>query len=457
MNRKLVIAVLAIGSLIGVYFSAVWLFETLLLPPAQSARADPEHLRIGEAFLDDLDAGRFEDALKRGTPELQEALAQGKLKEIWEALPIQLGSRQSRSPLRGETVSGTPVVTSTLTFGLVALDARIAVGPDGRIGGFRLVPSKGGAPPAAPAPVSSERFSEAEFPVGEGDAALGGTLTLPRGEGPFPAVVLVHGSGPHDRDETIGPNHPFRDIAHALGERGVAVLRYDKRSKAHPQAFASGDFTVDDETVDDAVRAVSLLRAAPRIDPQRVFLAGHSLGAMMAPRIAQRAPDLAGLILLAAPARPLHDIVVEQVRYLAELDGEVGSHEQAEIDAMAVKASAVASLSGDVPAADTLLGLPARYWIDLRDYDPVAVAATLTQPILLVQGGRDYQVSVDGDFARWHAAFDGDARVQFALHPALNHLMIAGEGPSGPAEYATAGRVDEAVIDDIATFVGGGP
>ncbi|HRN60020.1 MAG TPA: hypothetical protein PLI44_07260, partial [Chiayiivirga sp.] len=137
MNRKLVIAVLAIGSLIGVYFSAVWLFETLLLPPAQSALADPEHLRIGEAFLDDLDAGRFEDALARGTPELQEALAGGKLKEVWEALPAQLGARASRSALRGESVSGTPVVTSTLTFGLVALDARIAVGPDGRISGFR--------------------------------------------------------------------------------------------------------------------------------------------------------------------------------------------------------------------------------------------------------------------------------------------------------------------------------
>ena len=453
MNRKLVIAVLAIGSLIGVYFSAVWLFETLLLPPAQSAQADPEHLRIGDAFLDDLDAGRFDEALARGTPELQEALAQGRLKEIWEALPTQLGARQSRSPLRGEIVSGTPVVTSTLAFGLVALDARIAVGPEGRIGGFRLVPAAAGASAASPAPVSSKRFSEEDFPVGEGDVSLGGTLTLPKGEGPFPAVVLVHGSGPHDRDETIGPNHPFRDIAHALAERGVAVLRYDKRTKAHPEAFASGDFTVDDETVDDAVRAVSQLRAAVRIDPQHVFLVGHSLGAMMAPRIAQRAPDLAGLVLLAAPARPLQDIVVEQVRYLAELDGKISSHEQADIDALAMKAFAVASLSEDVPAADTLLGLPARYWIDLRDYDPVAIAATLTQPILLVQGGRDYQVTVDGDFARWRAAFAGDARVQFALHPALNHLMIAGDGSPGPAEYASAGHVDDAVIDDVVTFM----
>ncbi len=454
MNRKLVVALLAVGSLVGVYFSAVWLFETLLLPPAQSAPADPEHLRIGEAFLDDLDAGRYEEALARGTPQLQEALAAGKLKEVWEALPAQLGARASRSALRGEVVSGTPVVTSTLSFGLAALDARIAVGPDGRISGFRLVPAADGTPAVPPAPASSERFTEAEFTVGGGDAALGGTLTLPKGEGPFPAAVLVHGSGPHDRDQSIGPSRIFRDIAHALAGRGVAVLRYDKRTKAQPEAFASGDFTVDDETVDDAVRAVSQLRAAPGIDPQRVFLVGHSLGAMMAPRIAQRAPELAGLILLAAPARPLQDIVVEQVRYLAGLDGEISPSEQAGIDEMTAKAAAVATLTSSIPSGDALLGLPPRYWIDLRDYDPITVARSLPQPILVVQGGRDYQVTVEGDFARWHQAFDGDARVQFALHPRLNHLMIAGDGPSGPAEYATAGHVDDAVIDDIATFAG---
>ncbi len=454
MNRKLMVLILALGSLVGVYFSARWFFETLLLPPpAQSAQAEPEHLRIGEAFLDELDAGRYEQALERTSPEVREALAGGKLKEIWEALPNQLGARQSRSPLRGERVGDTPVVTSTLVFGLASLDARIAVQADGRIGGFRLVPAQS-TPAAAPLPETGEGFVERDFPVGEGTLALGGTLTLPRGAGPFPAVVLVHGSGPQDRDETIGPNRPFRDIARGLAERGVAVLRYDKRTHAHPEAFASQDFTVDEETVDDAVQAVAQLRAAPEVDPRRVFLAGHSLGAQMAPRIAQRAPELAGLILLAAPARPLQDIVLEQVRYLAALDGEVSADENTRIELISAQAAAVASLSEDVPVADTLLGLPARYWIDLRDYDPVAVAATLPQPILVLQGGRDYQVTATGDFARWREAFAADGRVQFALYPALNHLMITGKGEPGPAEYATPGQVDEAVIDDIAAFAG---
>lgn len=452
--RRIHVFLLVAVCLVGVFFSARWLMQGVLAPPpAVAAEANPDHLRFGNAFLDDLDAGRYEDALARTTDEVQAGLADGKLQKIWEALPEQLGARKTRTPLRGESIKGAPVVTSTLVFGLMALDARIVVDADGKISGFRLVP--GSMPEEPPQSLSSDAgFSESDFAVGDGARALPGTLSLPKGDGPFAAIVLVHGSGPHDRDESIGPNKPFRDLAHGLAERGIAVLRYEKRTKAHPEEFAAMDFTVDAETVDDAVAAVAQLRADPRIDPSRVFVAGHSLGAMMAPRIAQRAPELAGLILLAPTGRSLQDVALEQVRYLAASDGEIDAQEQAGIDEMASKAAAVATLSEDTPAAQTLLGLPARYWIDLRDYDPIAVARTLPQPILVVQGGRDYQVTASGDFALWQSAFGDDTRVRLELFPALNHLMIAGVGPSLPKEYALAGTVDAGVIDAIAGFVG---
>src|SRR5690606_19348563 len=130
------------------------------------------------------------------------------------------------------------------------------------------------------------------------DRALPGTLALPKGKAPgagFPAVVLVHGSGPQDRDETVGANRPFLDIARGLAAQGIAVLRYDKRTQARPQDFAAGDYTVDDETTNDAITAVAALGAAEGIDPDRIHVLGHSQGAMLAPRIAAHSGHVAGL------------------------------------------------------------------------------------------------------------------------------------------------------------------
>lgn len=447
MKKIVLIVLLALGA---AWFGGRALVQQFM-PAAEAAALDAEHARIADAFLDHLDAGRYDDALAMLDTDAREALAGGKLQEVWAALSAQLGARKSRSALRGESVDGTPVATSTLAFAMLSLDARIAVDADGHISGFRLVPAAAGSAPAAP--VETAAFVETEVMLGDGARALPATLTRPRAGAPVAAVVFVHGSGPHDRDETIGPNKPFRDLAHGLAERGIASLRYEKRTKARPEDFASGDFDVDDEVVDDAAAAVRQLRATDGIDPARVFVAGHSLGALMAPRIAQRAPEAAGLVLLAAPARPIADIYIEQIEFLAAGDGGVSDDERAKLDIERAKAAAIATLTPDAPAADNLLGLPARFWIDLRDYDPVAVAGTLPQPMLVLQGARDYQVTPTGDFARWKAAFTGDARVTLREFPGLNHLFIAGTGAPNPQEYLVEGHVDAGVIDAVADWI----
>src|SRR5690606_33004513 len=141
----------------------------------------------------------------------------------------------------------------------------------------------------APSYADPARFSEREATVGSGTWALPGTLTLPKKEGKFPAVILVHGSGPNDRDETLGPNKPFRDLAHGLATRGIAVLRYDKRTLVHPKALASevgAALTLREETIDDALAAAALLRTIPEVDASKIFVVGHSLGGTAIPRIA---------------------------------------------------------------------------------------------------------------------------------------------------------------------------
>jgi uncharacterized protein len=414
-------------------------------PPAQAAPLDATEAAIAERFLDHLDAGRYDEAHAMFAADAGAAVSVQKLEEIWDGLPQTLGGRVSRSAPRGETVGSRSTTTVTLQFAAMALDARISTDDGQRIDGFRLVPARAAAPTAA-APAG---IIEREFAVG--DSALPGTLSLPPGDGPFPAVVLVHGSGPHGRDQSIGPNHVFRELAHGLAVRGIAALRYDKRSYAHPD---DGLATIDDETVDDAVAAVGALQADPTIDASRVFVLGHSLGAMMTPRILQQAPLAAGGVMMAAPARPLHDIVPEQIAYLVDLDGERSAEEAQALAEAQAAAEAVRALADGGPADNLLLGLPATYWRSLLEYDQIAVAASLAQPLLILQGGRDYQVT-PAEFLLWQQRLGNEERVVLQVYPRLNHLFAAGDGPSRPEEYFRETPLDAAPIDDIAGWIHG--
>jgi dipeptidyl aminopeptidase/acylaminoacyl peptidase len=287
------------------------------------------------------------------------------------------------------------------------------------------------------------KFSGREVTIGDDEWKLPGTLLVPKGKGPFPAVVLVHGSGPQDRDETIGGAKVFRDLAEGLATRGIAVLRYDKRNFAHrTECINDRNFDMNRETVDDAVRAAALLRREAGIDPRSVFMLGHSQGGYMAPRIMQADPKLAGVILLAGNVRPLEELIVEQSEYLFRLGGGPTAAQQAQLN----------ELKRDPWQA--LIGVPESYRADLKNYKPVDLARSSQVPMLILQGERDYQVTMK-DFALWKAGLAGRASVTLHSFPALNHLFIAGEGKSGPQEYEQTGHVAAEVIDTIANWVAG--
>ncbi len=295
-------------------------------------------------------------------------------------------------------------------------------------------------------PVTEPPYSEpAKFrseDVNVGSYKLPGTLTIPNGKGPFPAVVLIQGSGPNDRDETVGANHPFADIAEGLSSRGIIVLRYDKRTYAiwniDPQKI-----TVDQEVIQDGVAAVALLRARRDVAHDRIFVIGHSLGATLAPEIAKKASPVAGLVMLAPAGRKLPQTIVEQVRFL----GQASPAQLVEIERQANQLSA-----HKMPATQTFLNAPASYYYDLDARDEVAIARGLDVPILILHGARDYQV-IDEDIRDWQNGLKGNAKVQVDTFPSLNHFFMAGQGKPTPAEYYAPGHVDAAVIGTIASFV----
>lgn len=299
-----------------------------------------------------------------------------------------------------------------------------------------------------------EAYTETIVESGAPGWPLPGTLTMPAGEGRVPAVVLVHGSGPLDRDATVGPNRIFRDLALGLASNGVAVLRYEKRSHRHAVRMASTwPVTVRDEVIDDALAAVSLLRRSARIDPARVFVLGHGLGGTLAPRIAEADPSLAGLVVLAGSVKPIEQAVVEQTRYLITADGQLTDAEREQLMAVERLAGSVRALNGaDALRTELIGGAPPSYWLDLRGYDPPALASRVAQPFLVLQGERDYQVTM-ADFWRWQAALGSRANVTLRSYPGLNHLFMQGAGPSPPDEYFRSGFVDAGVVADIASWI----
>jgi hypothetical protein len=272
--------------------------------------------------------------------------------------------------------------------------------------------------------------------------------------------VLLGGSGPEDRDGSIGRSKPLKDLAWGLASRGIAVLRFDKVTHAHPDLVRENRaFTVADEYLPDTRAAIGLLQAHPSIDPTRVSVGGHSLGGTVAPRVAAAEPSVAALVLLAGGAQPLQWAAVRQISYLASLAPATAASAQPGIDALTAQASMVDSpdLSTETPDAELPFGVPAPYWLDLRAYDPVAVAAGLPQPMLIVQGGRDYQATVPDDLSRWRAGLDQRPDVTIRVYPADNHFFFPGTGPSTPAELATAQHVDPEVVADVADWLGGMP
>jgi len=316
---------------------------------------------------------------------------------------------------------------------------------------------------AFPPPPYADRaaFTERDVTIGAAPWALPGTLTLPKdAKGKVAGVVLVHGSGPNDRDETIGGVKPFRDIAWGLASRGIAVLRYEKRTKAYAAELApkAADLTTKQEVTDDAALAARLLAADAAVDPKRTFVLGHSMGATLAPRVVAAAPELAGMILVAGSTRPLEDVILEQHRYLLGLGAVPETQAKGILEKLErqVKNVKDPKLSPDTPASELPLGVGPRYWLDLRGYDPAAAAAALKKPTLVLWGARDFQVR-QADFARYEKAFAGRKDAVLRTLPGISHTLTAaptGAGPmSTPDEYEADANVDPSVIDAVARFV----
>ncbi|MBN6187117.1 alpha/beta fold hydrolase [Aneurinibacillus sp. BA2021] len=416
-----------------------------------------EQLSTASRFIDALQKGQFDKAVRDFSPALLQVRNEKQMKGYWEALPKELNAGTLKEIGKAVWKDQNTVHTHVdipLVFEKATVPISISLNKQGQIDDFSifLTPS---APKIADDPTYSKKdaFVEKEVTIGEGTFALPGTLTMPKGDGPFPAIVLVHGSGALDQDETAFALKPFRDLAHGLASQNIAVLRYNKRTFEHPsKTMFDPNHTVDKETTDDALLAVKLLANTANIDKNQVYVLGHSQGGLMLPRILEKgANSIAGGISLAGPARTLPDVMLDQFDYLASI-GQLPK-EQLEPLKKQVEYLKDPNFSGKNPPKDFNMGLP-MFWDSIRNIAAAADAKNQTTPLLLLQGERDYQVTADPEFTIWKETLAHRSDVTYRLYPKLNHFFTEGEGQkSKPDEYFVPANIPSYVIDDIAAWI----
>jgi len=324
--------------------------------------------------------------------------------------------------------------------------------------------------PLRPFPYSDERVT---FPseidgAPNPDVMLAGTLTLPEGEGPFPALILVTGSGPQDRDETLFGHKPFAVIADHLTKAGFAVLRYDDRGVGE----SGGDFAAATnlDFTHDAAGAMAFLRERGEIDPERVGVLGHSEGGIVAGRLS-RLTDVDFAVLMASPAVPPGEIIIEQVRLISEISGEPPTTtaqktalQKRIIDAVMEAATPEAAYEAaktimldagmDPETAEQQARQVSTPWFyRIVRYDPRTDLRTMTMPVFVFYGEKDLQVPPNQSEPEARAALSDNPRAEIRIFKGLNHMMQPADTGLIDEYAEIETTIDPAVLDALETWL----
>ncbi|HWO98754.1 MAG TPA: alpha/beta fold hydrolase [Bacillus sp. (in: firmicutes)] len=431
-------------------------------PIVESNKHQDRFVQNAVQFVTDMEASNYKQALRSSSHALKKSISEQWLEAYWTTLKQQLQPQAGAFIDFGrvEVKESNQVHTNVeveLQFEKATFPFTLRLNSDKKVDDFLLNTFTG---PFASNPVYSNpnSFTEKDVVIGKGDFALPGTLSIPKGKGPFPVVVLVQGSGASDKDEAAYALKPFRDLAYGLASKGIAVLRYNKRTFEHTvKTTADPNHTVDKETTDDALLATRLLEKEKRIDDEQIYILGHSQGGMMVPQMINqdKRQSIAGAIVMGGPARTIQDVVLDQFDYLLSI-GQL-SPEASKFYVTQFEMLNDPDFSGENPPEEFLLG-QAPFWDSINDIKAAEMAKVQDEPLLIIQGERDYQVRSDIEIPIWREELSHRDNVEYRLYQKLNHFFTEGQGEmSTPAEYFTSANIPEYVVNDIAEWIKSNP
>ncbi|GAB6087497.1 alpha/beta hydrolase [Alkaliphilus crotonatoxidans] len=408
-----------------------------------------------EALVENMIRGDFKEARADFSREVADILTEEVLKEGWDTTIEPLGSYIRRVSTTSTTNNQQLTVKVLLEYEGNGVLVTTVFNTKGQVTGLRT---------------TYEEIKEAEGAnsllesdvtiAGDPGLPLKGKLTLPDGVDNPPVVILVHGSGASDMDEAISGNTPFKDIAQGLADRGIATIRYNKRYYQYPEAAEKlgNAITLEDEVLEDVYTAIELAKADERINSKEIYVLGHSLGGSLAPAIADRYPELAGIISMAGTLRPLYEVSYDQVLEAAEAIRPTLSDQDKELLEQQLKQveadiKTLRNLPEDLSDNTKLLDLPVKYWRSIIQYSGERYIDRVSLPILVLQGDADFQVYPEVDYVLWQEKLSNRNNATLHLYPGLNHLMMPTQNKRDLSEYAVKSKVDNQVMDDIAEFI----
>jgi fermentation-respiration switch protein FrsA (DUF1100 family) len=396
-----------------------------------------------------LKAKNFRKINKMMDETMAKELSAKKLKKTFTQTEKYLGKFKNVEFIKTEMIEGLHQEKSKMFFEKGIAILTIAINDQKQISGM-FISSAGYTPPVYGRNLTTGKVRN---PVVYNTLTLPGELMFPADCKQCPVVVLVHGSGPQDMDETIFGNKVFYDLALGLAANGIATFRYDKRFKTYPELQKTA-FTIHDETINDAVAAVKLLQNDSSLPINNIFVLGHSLGGYAAPMISDSLSDIAGIILWAAPARRMEDIMAYQLSYFHQA-GDLRKRQYKLFRKLQQKRISKIQKGDFQKGAKPMLAYwPGSFFESVAKYNPaISIKNQPNRPFLVLQGEKDFQVTME-DFQLFQKQLEGANHVTFKSYPELNHLFMNStmEMPT-TIEYLTPSNVNYEVINDIAVWI----